>query len=293
MTAILVGRCSSGGTGAGRSTGAKVSGRSSASGEAFEAGVAGEAAGHRLQPQPQARGDGRRAAVAAGAGEQDARGAQRAHEIMRGEAGAEVEPGQAEVAADARGEPRVGARRGGPNAFVHPAEDHQIGLLEPRFEQAPDADPRVAAVGAADRDGGEQFAAAARSRRLRRGSARAPRRDCSSSAMRSAAARPSGPRHAAWPARASAAVRSAAARSASVSCIGKDLRGVGELRAEVAPGARGAVAVDEARLDGGDALVEAGEPGARARAAQREVEVARGVEPGEALRRPPRRPADA
>ena len=57
---------------------------------------------------------------------------------------------------------------GGPAALVHPAEDHQIGLLQPRFEQAPDRNSRVAAIGTAHRDRVEQFGSAAAAHRRRR-----------------------------------------------------------------------------------------------------------------------------
>ena len=65
---------------------------------------------------------------------------------MRGKPDADVEPGQPEQTADARREPRVGARQGRPARFIEPAEHHHIGMLEPRFEQAPDAKARVAAI---------------------------------------------------------------------------------------------------------------------------------------------------
>ncbi len=40
-----------------------------------------------------------------------------------------------------------GAGRRRPDAFVEPAEHHQIGLLQPRFEQAPDEHARMTAIG--------------------------------------------------------------------------------------------------------------------------------------------------
>ena len=127
-------------------------------GEAFKAEVAGDTAGHRLEPEPEARGDGRAAAVAAGSREEHSGGTERAGEIVRGEAGDGVERGQAEVGADARGEPRVGARVGGPDAFVEPGEDHHVGLLEAGFEEAEDLDALVTAIGRADRALVEQLA---------------------------------------------------------------------------------------------------------------------------------------
>ena len=59
--------------------------------------IARQAAGHRLQPKPEARCDGRRAAVAAGPGQQHARRAESAGEIMGGQADPKVEAGQAKL----------------------------------------------------------------------------------------------------------------------------------------------------------------------------------------------------
>src|SRR3546814_10824884 len=56
---------------------------------------------------------------------------------------------QAEQAADAGGQPRVRLGRGGPAPLVEPAQYHQVGALQPRFEQAPDEQARMPAIGGA------------------------------------------------------------------------------------------------------------------------------------------------
>src|SRR3546814_6621621 len=63
-------------------------------------------------------------------------------EIVRGEADAPLQARQAELGPNARRQPRIGRRQGGPGAFVEAGKDHQVGMLEPRFQQAPDEDAR-------------------------------------------------------------------------------------------------------------------------------------------------------
>ena len=127
-------------------------------GEPLKPVVAGKTAGHRHQPEPEARGDGRRFIVAPRTGHEDLRRAQRACKIMRRKPGAKVEPGKPEIGANPGCKPRIGRRERWPHAFVHPTQDHHIGLLQARFEQTPDEDPRMTAVGRAHRALVEQLA---------------------------------------------------------------------------------------------------------------------------------------
>src|ERR1044071_5989238 len=99
--------------------------------------ISGQSTSHRLKPQPEARCNCRRPAVAAGAGDQHSRRPERAGEIVRGEAGPKIEARKPEVGADLRGQPGVRRRKARPNTLVEAAENHQIGMLESSFEQAP------------------------------------------------------------------------------------------------------------------------------------------------------------
>ena len=116
-------------------------------GEPFELGVARHPAGHRLQAQPETRGDGRRAGVAAGPRDEHLRCAERAGEIMRGRPDAKIEPGQPQIGADLGREPRIGCGRRRPHALIEAPEHHQVRLLQPRFQETPDEDARVSAIG--------------------------------------------------------------------------------------------------------------------------------------------------
>ena len=103
--------------------------------QTLEALVDGHAARHGLKPQPEARRDRRRAAVAPRAGQQNARRAQRAHEIMGRKTGAVVETGKPQGASDFRSQPWFGRRGRGPDAFVHATQNHQVGLFAAGIEQ--------------------------------------------------------------------------------------------------------------------------------------------------------------
>ena len=126
--------------------------------DALQPDVARHPAGHRREPLPQSRGDRWRARIAPRPGQEHARGAERGGEIVRGKPDANVEPGQPEQAADTRRQPRIGARHRRPARLVEPAEHHHIGVLKPRFEQSPDTEPRVTAIGPPNRLGFEQLA---------------------------------------------------------------------------------------------------------------------------------------
>ncbi len=104
-----------------------------------------------IEPQPEAGGHGRRSHVAPGPGDQHFGSAERAREIVRREADAELEARHPEIGADLWRKPRVGRRKTWPDAFVEPAQHNEVGLLQPGFEQAPDGDSRMPAVGRPDR----------------------------------------------------------------------------------------------------------------------------------------------
>jgi hypothetical protein len=118
--------------------------------------------------------------------------AERAGEIVRGQADPPLQRRQAELVPDARREPRVGRRQRRPGAFVEAAQDHQVGLLQPRLEQAPDEDARMLAVRRPHRDRAISCSSTARQvgGLSRPGRAAPPARR----ANRSAAARPAGAR---------------------------------------------------------------------------------------------------
>ena len=78
--------------------------------------------------------------------EHDAFVAHRHHEIMRGKADPPFQRRQAELGAQPRRQPGIGRRQRRPDAFVEAAENEQIGMLEPRLDQAPDGNARMLAV---------------------------------------------------------------------------------------------------------------------------------------------------
>ena len=77
---------------------------------------------------------------------------------MRGETDPVIEAGQPEGGADLGREPWVRCGDSRPNAFVEAAEDHQVGMGQPRFEETKDLDAGVAAIRRADGFGVEQLA---------------------------------------------------------------------------------------------------------------------------------------
>ncbi len=110
----------------------------------------GQRAAERREPQPEAGGDRGIAAAARRARHDDLLPAERPGEIMRRHPLLPLGRGQAQQPPDPRREPGVGGRRGGPSSFVEPAEDHQVGALQPRFEQAPDEQAGMSAIGRPD-----------------------------------------------------------------------------------------------------------------------------------------------
>ncbi|OYW87669.1 MAG: hypothetical protein B7Z20_04590, partial [Sphingobium sp. 32-64-5] len=101
---------------------------------------------HGLQTQPEARGDGRRAAAAAGTGDHDIGRAQRTREIMGGKTDTLFQSRQPQFLPDTRGEPWIGRGQTRPCPFVEARKDHQVGLLQPRFQQAVNGDARMPAL---------------------------------------------------------------------------------------------------------------------------------------------------
>ena len=77
------------------------------------------------------------------AGEIDLAGAERLGEIVGGKADAALRRAEPERLAHRPAEPRARLLRPRPHAFVEAAQDHQIGLLQPRFERAPDEQARM------------------------------------------------------------------------------------------------------------------------------------------------------
>ena len=200
VTEILSGRCSAGGDGAGpirRLRRPRIVERAR---HPLEREVARQAAADRVEPQQEARGHRRRAAVAPRAGDQHFGRAERAREIVRGKADPELQRRHAERRANLRRKPRIGRWKRRPNSFVEAAEDDQVGALQPRLEQPPDENPRMPAIRRPNRALIEQLPKQ-RHRVLGGDGQRArPTRDACSSASSSAAIRPSGPRQAASPA---------------------------------------------------------------------------------------------
>ena len=116
-------------------------------GEPFEPLVARHPASHCLQSQPKARGNGRRTAVVLRTRQQHTRCAERAHEVMGGEARPELKTRKTQRLSDLRRKPGIGIGQGRPIALVHAAQHHQVGFLKPSFDQAPDENPGMAAEG--------------------------------------------------------------------------------------------------------------------------------------------------
>ena len=77
-------------------------------------------------------------------------------EIMRRAAGDLLRSGEAERFAHGTAEPRPCLLRARPDPFIEAAEDHDIRLLEPRFERTPDEEARMGGIGRADHLAGEQ-----------------------------------------------------------------------------------------------------------------------------------------
>ena len=235
-------------------------------------GVARQAAADRIQPQQKTRGDGRRLGVAPGARDQHLRRAQRAGEIVRGKPDAGLERRHPERRANLGRQPRIGRGKRRPHAFVQSAEDHEVGALQPRFEQAPDEDARMPAIGRPHRLRVEQLA---QQRHRIFGGDRQPLRRFGrlQFGQRSAAMRPAGPRHAASPASALRRIAIALARSrASDMRLQQAVRRAFNPRPNALPLARGA-----------EMRVETGEPGRRPWTAELEVQLAHRIEPGKPL----------
>ena len=106
---------------------------------------------HGVEPQQPARRHGRHALAAArrGSAPPPARRSAWAKSCAAMPIGA-LGHGDAEFAAHLPRHPRVVLGRARPAALVEPAEDEQVGLLQPRLDQAPDREARMAA----DRPGG-------------------------------------------------------------------------------------------------------------------------------------------
>ena len=62
---------------------------------------------------------------------------------MGGKADAPLRGAKPKLLAHRSAEPRAGLLMPRPHAFVEAAEDHEIGLLQPRFERPPDEEPRM------------------------------------------------------------------------------------------------------------------------------------------------------
>src|SRR5436190_580998 len=78
-------------------------------------------------------------------------GVGRGDEIVRRQADATLRLAEIERLAHRTIEPRAWISERRPNAFVEAAEDRQVGLLQTRFERAPDVQPRVLAEARANR----------------------------------------------------------------------------------------------------------------------------------------------
>ena len=114
----------------------------------------GHAAGHRLNPQPEARRDSGRARIAARAGDDHLRCPQRRGEIMRRQADPPFQRRQPELRTEPWREPRIGRGQGRPDPFVEPPKDHEVGPLEPRLDKAPDEQAGMLAIRRAHGDAG-------------------------------------------------------------------------------------------------------------------------------------------
>ena len=131
----LGGRCSAGGAARGAPAGSAGPDRRA---RQRAARAAGRGSARRSSPAAAARSARRRSAsgVAPGARDQHARRAERAREIMRGKADPNSRPGSRGwrgSAARATGR----ARQRGPDPLVQSAQDHQVGLLQPRASSRP------------------------------------------------------------------------------------------------------------------------------------------------------------
>ena len=111
---------------------------------------------HGVEAQQPARRHRRHPLAARGAGQRHFGCCDRLGEIVRGDADRALGQRDLERAPHLPRHPRVVHRRAGPGAFVEPAEDDEIGLLQPRLDQPPDCQPRVAPVGRADHGAGGQ-----------------------------------------------------------------------------------------------------------------------------------------
>ena len=200
VTEMRSGAASAGGAGAGRSTGCGGPGSSSARVNRSSVTSRGRPpliASSRSRKRDATVGDrlSRRARVISTSGAPE-----RAREIVRGKPDPEFERRHAELGADLGRQPRIGRGQRRPDAFVQSAEDDQVGALQPRFEQAPDEDARMTAVG---RPHGARVEQLAQQRHGVVGAddrARAAASEPGARASSSAAIRPAGPRHAASPA---------------------------------------------------------------------------------------------
>ena len=95
------------------------------------------------KPLEPARRHGLHAVDLVRAGEIDLARAERLGEIVGGEADAplrRLSPSFSRIGRLSQGPGLLMPR---PHAFVEAAEDHEIGLLQPRFERAPDEEPRM------------------------------------------------------------------------------------------------------------------------------------------------------
>ena len=113
-------------------------------------GAARLVAEQRVEPRQPARRHGRRAALALGAGQQHALGAQRRGKVVRRQADAALRLRQAERGAHRPVDPRAGLDRRRPGALVQAAQHQKVGALQARFERSPDGEARMAAEARAD-----------------------------------------------------------------------------------------------------------------------------------------------
>ena len=105
----------------------------------------GRAGQERIEPQQPARGHGRRAIDALGAGQQHFGRAHRLLEIVGGKADLALRRRQAEALAHRAVEPGIDRAFRRPGAFVEAAQDQQVGLLQARFQRPPDGEARMLA----------------------------------------------------------------------------------------------------------------------------------------------------
>lgn len=110
----------------------------------------GQVARQRRQPQPEARRDRRVAAAAHRARHHHLARRKGAREIMGRHPLLPLGRGEAQHPPDTGSKPGVGALLRRPAPLVEPAQNHQIGALQPRLQQPPDEQPRMPAIGGAD-----------------------------------------------------------------------------------------------------------------------------------------------